>query len=543
MATTIPPYGLNLAPAPFSARTTASNHPLLLHRSPQNYKPFLRGSMAVARVGFNSNGFFPDPESAEGVVRDLIGRAESVLYTVADAAVSSSESVTGTTKQSSDWLSGITYSMESVLKVLKDGLSTLHVPYAYGFAIILLTVLVKAATFPLTKKQVESAMAMRSLQPMIKAIQERYAGDKEKIQLQTARLYKLAGINPLAGCLPTLATIPVWIGLYRALSNVADEGLLTEGFFWIPSLAGPTTVAARQNGSGISWLFPFVDGQPPLGWSDTLAYLVLPTLLVISQYISVQIMQSSQTSDPNMKSSQAITKFLPLMIGYFALSVPSGLSLYWLTNNILSTAQQVWLQKLGGADISAKTLTEDFFKKDEVQIQKSVSELNSPKKEAGQEEKPTSEGLRPGERFKMLKEQEAKRRQQKEEEKSKAEEAAAKGGQPNDEGHEREARLLDRENEAGTDSFAENDEKVQSVTTFQNSSNGGSVNGGLSSRDSQEDQKMTPMFRTEDNKASANSDVDNGDGQQSHESVQKDTVDVYTTTTMKDNKTVGEDAH
>lgn len=476
-------------------------------------------------------------------MRDLIGRAESVLYTVADAAVSSSESVTGTTKQSSDWLSGITYSMESVLKVLKDGLSTLHVPYAYGFAIILLTVLVKAATFPLTKKQVESAMAMRSLQPMIKAIQERYAGDKEKIQLQTARLYKLAGINPLAGCLPTLATIPVWIGLYRALSNVADEGLLTEGFFWIPSLAGPTTVAARQNGSGISWLFPFVDGQPPLGWSDTLAYLVLPTLLVISQYISVQIMQSSQTSDPNMKSSQAITKFLPLMIGYFALSVPSGLSLYWLTNNILSTAQQVWLQKLGGADISAKTLTEDFFKKDEVQIQKSVSELNSPKKEAGQEEKPTSEGLRPGERFKMLKEQEAKRRQQKEEEKSKAEEAAAKGGQPNDEGHEREARLLDRENEAGTDSFAENDEKVQSVTTFQNSSNGGSVNGGLSSRDSQEDQKMTPMFRTEDNKASANSDVDNGDGQQSHESVQKDTVDVYTTTTMKDNKTVGEDAH
>ena len=163
----------------------------------------------------------------------------------------------------------------------------------------------------------------------------------------------------LSGCLPTLATIPVWIGLYRALSNVANEvlqnyilvafifvvfyccirpwiccfshvllkGLLTEGFFWIPSLAGPTTIASRQNGSGISWLFPFIvsplwplllfwcwpynystwclslalimslfsqDGHPPLGWSDTAAYLVLPLLLVISQYISVQIMQSSQ---------------------------------------------------------------------------------------------------------------------------------------------------------------------------------------------------------------------------------------------------------
>jgi YidC/Oxa1 family membrane protein insertase len=73
---------------------------------------------------------------------------------------------------------------------------------------------------------------MRSLQPQVKAIQERYAGDQERIQLETARLYKLSGVDPLAGCLPTLVTIPVWIGLYRALSNVANEGLLTEGFFF-----------------------------------------------------------------------------------------------------------------------------------------------------------------------------------------------------------------------------------------------------------------------------------------------------------------------
>lgn len=65
-------------------------------------------------------------------------------------------------------------------------------------------------------------------------------------QIEVARLYKDAGVNPLAGCLPTLVTLPVWIGLYRALSNVADEGLLTEGFFWIPSLAGPTSLAAQK---------------------------------------------------------------------------------------------------------------------------------------------------------------------------------------------------------------------------------------------------------------------------------------------------------
>jgi YidC/Oxa1 family membrane protein insertase len=76
--------------------------------------------MAVARAGFNSPGLFPDPDAAESVVRDLFGRAESLLYTIADAAVSSSsDSVTGATKQSSDWLSGITYYMEVVLKVGK----------------------------------------------------------------------------------------------------------------------------------------------------------------------------------------------------------------------------------------------------------------------------------------------------------------------------------------------------------------------------------------------------------------------------------------
>lgn len=283
----------------------------------------------------------------------LVARAEGLLYTLADAAVSLDPTAAGSaqTTQSSnnDWLSGITNVLESFLKILQDGIQGLHVPYSYGFAIIMLTVIVKAVTLPLTQKQVESSMAMQNLTPKVKAIQERYAGNQERIQLETSRLYKQAGVNPLAGCLPTLATLPVWIGLYRALSNVANEGLLTEGFFWIPSLAGPTSIAARQTGSGISWLFPFVDGQPPLGWHDTAAYLVLPVLLVISQFASMQLMQTPQSNDSSQKNTQLILKFLPLMIGYFSLSVPSGLSLYWFVNNLLSTAQQVYLRKLGGA--------------------------------------------------------------------------------------------------------------------------------------------------------------------------------------------------
>ncbi|KAJ6345122.1 hypothetical protein OIU78_007910 [Salix suchowensis] len=203
----------------------------------------------------------------------IISRAEGFLNTLADAAVAvdSAASTTSTdpsaAQKSGGWFGFISDGMEFVLKVLKDGLSAVHVPYAYGFAIILLTVLVKVATLPLTKKQVESTLAMQNLQPKIKAIQQRkeyslrhhvYIGRLELIHWQ----YMACGADPeellILGCFPTLATIPVWIGLYQALSNVANEGLLTEGFFWIPSLGGPTTIAARQSGSGISWLFPFV---------------------------------------------------------------------------------------------------------------------------------------------------------------------------------------------------------------------------------------------------------------------------------------------
>lgn len=329
----------------------------------------------------------------------IFSRAEGLFYTIADAAVTADAVSGGAASSSTDdagqknggWFGFISEAMEVVLKVLKDGLSAVHVPYSYGFAIILLTVIVKVATLPLTKQQVESTLAMQNLQPKIKAIQERYAGNQERIQLETSRLYKQAGVNPLAGCLPTLATIPVWIGLYQALSNVANEGLLTEGFFWIPSLGGPTSIAARQSGSGVSWLFPFVDGHPPLGWSDTAAYLVLPVLLVVSQFVSMELMKPPQTDDPNQKNTLLVLKFLPLMIGYFSLSVPSGLSIYWFTNNVLSTAQQIWLRKLGGA-------------------KPVVSENASGIISAGRAKRSDSQPMRDGDRFRQLKEGEKKKK-------------------------------------------------------------------------------------------------------------------------------------
>lgn len=93
------------------------------------------------------------------------------------------------------------------------------------------------------------------------------------------------------------------------------------GFYWIPTLAGPTSLDNR----GIEWLWPLVDGHPPIGWEAAGPYLVLPALLITCQYISSSII--SPPIDPNAENAntqRALYTFLPLMVGYFALNVPSG---------------------------------------------------------------------------------------------------------------------------------------------------------------------------------------------------------------------------
>lgn len=133
---------------------------------------------------------------------------------------------------------------------------------------------------------------------------------------------------------------------------MANEGSLdSEGFFWIPSLAGPTSIAARRAGTGLAWLYPFVDGAPPVGWEEAVKYLILPVLLIGVQYYSSSVISPVDPNDEGSKRLKYILAFLPLLVGYFALNVPSGLSLYYFSNTILTTGQQYWLRNLGGADV------------------------------------------------------------------------------------------------------------------------------------------------------------------------------------------------
>jgi YidC/Oxa1 family membrane protein insertase len=147
-----------------------------------------------------------------------------------------------------------------------------------------------------------------------------------------AEVYQTNQVNPLAGCIPSLVQIPVFIGLYRAVLDLAKEDKLNEGFLWLPSLEGPVYDADPTKGS--QWLFNWVDGAPALGWDDTLAFLVLPVLLVISQFVSMELM----TPKDQQQQGNIVLKLLPLMIGWFSLNVPSALCLYWMVNNIVTTA-------------------------------------------------------------------------------------------------------------------------------------------------------------------------------------------------------------
>lgn len=285
--------------------------------------------------------------SLEDALRHLIYLADVAVATSIDAAGSGAAAA----KDDGGWLAPLVNGLETVLRYIKTGLDKCNVPYSDGWSIVALTALVKLLTLPLTKQQVESNLAVQALKPKIDAIKELYGDNKDAISRETSALYEKAGVNPLAGCLPSIATIPIFIGLYRSLTSVAATGELdNQGFYWIPSLAGPTSIAAQKAGTGTAWLFPFVDGAPPIGWDEASLYLVLPVALVIAQWISSAII--SPPVDPNAENAKvqkAIFLALPLMIGWFSLNVPSGLSLYYFSNTVFTSAQQIFLRKLGGA--------------------------------------------------------------------------------------------------------------------------------------------------------------------------------------------------
>ena len=124
-----------------------------------------------------------------------------------------------------DFLSNI---VQQVITVLYNMTATVGLPN-YGLAIIIMTIIVKILLYPLTKKQIESTKAMMAMQPKMKAIQEKYKNDKQRLNMELANLYKQENVNPLAGCLPLLVQMPIMIGIFYGIFIMLDR-LIFYGF-------------------------------------------------------------------------------------------------------------------------------------------------------------------------------------------------------------------------------------------------------------------------------------------------------------------------
>jgi len=230
------------------------------------------------------------------------------------------------------WFGFLEGPIELSLTTVHSGLVSLGLSgNAWGLSIITITSVIKLLTYPLTAQQLQSTGKMQAIQPKVKEIQDKYASNPEVMNKKVSEMYSANEINPLAGCLPSIVQIPVFIGLYRAVLTLAKDNKLNEPFLFLPNLEGPTYGADPQHAS--DWILKgWVDGVPSLGWVDTASFLAVPIILIISQGISMQLMAPKDQEQPSY------LKFLPLLIGWFSLNVPAALGIYWVANNLITTA-------------------------------------------------------------------------------------------------------------------------------------------------------------------------------------------------------------
>jgi YidC/Oxa1 family membrane protein insertase len=191
-----------------------------------------------------------------------------------------------------------------------------HWTHNFGWAIILLTILINIALFPIKLKQIRSGQEMQRVAPLMKSIQDKYKGYKmndprrQKMNQETMKLYSDHGINPLSGCLPLLIQMPFLYGFYRVL-DLSIELRHAPWILWIHDLS------ARD------------------------PYYLLPIMMTVTMFL-LQRMTPMTVADP---AQQRMMMFMPLFMGFMFINFASGLVLYWLTGNVVGIAQQVIMNR------------------------------------------------------------------------------------------------------------------------------------------------------------------------------------------------------
>jgi YidC/Oxa1 family membrane protein insertase len=182
---------------------------------------------------------------------------------------------------------------------------------SYGIGIVLLTLVIRGAMFPLYRSQLQSMKRLQEMQPELERLQERYKNDKQRLAEEQMRIYRDKGVNPVASCLPMLLQLPLLYAFYDMLEHFPYHAIprLSEAFLWLPSLSKPDP------------------------------YLILPILGGVSTYWQTRISMSLQAGMAQQQM-QFMTYLMPLFMFYIFWRLPSGLAVYWFVSNVLTIGQQ-----------------------------------------------------------------------------------------------------------------------------------------------------------------------------------------------------------
>lgn len=240
-------------------------------------------------------------------------------------------------------------------------------------AIVGFTIIVRFALLPLTIKQQRSFKRMQELQPKQRMLQEKYKNDRERLTQEQMALYREHGVNPFAGCLPLLIQLPIFLSLWRAilatLASTPDQLLELQDRILI---------------GGLDHLVPLKNTFLWMNLALPDQFYVLPILVVITTYLQQKLIMpvtpstsssGNDAADQAARMSRQMTTFMPLLFGFFALTYSSGLSIYFITSNIVGIIQYAMMGKTDFRRLIGK----EAPKKDE----KVVSEVVTGEVEAG----------------------------------------------------------------------------------------------------------------------------------------------------------------
>jgi YidC/Oxa1 family membrane protein insertase len=220
---------------------------------------------------------------------------------------------------------------------------------SFGLTIIVLTILIRAAMFPLTRKQMNATKAMQDLQPKLAELQKKHAKDSQKLAEEQMKLYKESGVSP-AGCLlPMLIQMPIWIALYQSIMRVlavAPSNFLNLSEYLY---SWPVVYSALPVDSHFLWL--------NLASGDFLLAILVGASMWVTQKMS-----STPSANPQQQSqTQMMTTLMPLMFAFMSLTFPSGLALYWFISNVITIVVQYIITKSWGSLNVEKYL--EFFRR------------------------------------------------------------------------------------------------------------------------------------------------------------------------------------